>query len=297
MAVHEGQLSATLSTQGTAIRVVHDAFDETPPSVHDQLFYVGEVRPIVEYGLTEYLGVELQLPVRIVRTTIVFRDAAGEPLASSEGGELHHRNETLFGLSDPWLSSRFYWHAGGLTLTGRLGVTVPVGRTEQNPFALGRAGLTHQHIQLGTGTFNPLAAVDAAYTVGRFSFRGYAQAQLTLYDNDKGYRAGSRYGAGVLAEARVVGDLRLALGADVLDEQPERWDGVIEQDGNVGRTDVLVGGSVGYRFGDLLVTLGVKVPVYQHFKQVGDHDPGQLTYPAIVSLSAQTSVDLRSSAR
>jgi hypothetical protein len=89
----------------------------------------------------------------------------------------------------------------------------------------------------------------------------------------------------------LVPHLRAGVGADILNEQPERWGGVIQQDGNVGRTDVLAGGMVSYAFGDVIASIAVKVPIYQHFIDVSHGRPGergQLTYPAIVNLAVQT---------
>jgi hypothetical protein len=177
-------------------------------------------------------------------------------------------------------------------VTTRAGLGLPLGSTEEDPFARGRAGLPHQHIQLGTGTFYPVFAIDAGLPLGAAArVSAYAQALLFVYENGRGYHPGNRYMGGMTGDVEVVKRLRLGVSGDVINEQPERWGGLVQQDGNVGRTDVLAGGSVAYGFGDVLATLAVKVPVYQHFIQTGaDHggDPGQLTYPAIVNLSIQT---------
>ena len=61
----------------------------------------------------------------------------------------------------------------------------------------------------------------------------------------------------------------MGVAADVLNEQPERWGGVAQQDGNVGRTDVLAGGALSYVFGSVVASMSVKTPVYQHFIDCG----------------------------
>ncbi len=291
-----GEVSATLNLTMTAVNVVHselcpdigpicDVRDE-PPQLHDQQFYVAELRPLFEVGLTERFGLEAQVPLRFTRTTVVFRRLDGTAF-TPDYENIHHRNETLVGLGDPWLSGRASWRVGEVNLAGRLGVSLPLGRTEPNPFALGARGLPHQHIQFGTGTVNPVLSLDVGRALGRVRLQGYGQAQLFLYRNGHGYQAGNRFAAGASAEMTVVERLRASLGADVLNEQPERWDGVVQQDGNVGRTDVLVGASLAYPVGALALSLAVKVPVYQHFIQAGHvhgGDPGQLRYPAIVTL-------------
>jgi hypothetical protein len=290
-----GELSTTLHLTATALNVVHSEAcpdigpicreREEPPQLHDQMFYVAELRPILELGLTGQLGLEAQVPLRFTRTTVVFRRLDGTPF-EPDYENIHHRNETLVGLGDPWVSGRVAGRLGDVDLTGRLGVSLPLGRTEADPFALAEQGLAHQHIQFGTGTFNPVLSLDAAGPLGGFRLQGYGQAQLSLYANGHGYQAGNRFALGASVE-RVVARLRLSLSADVINEQPERWSGVVRQDGNVGRTDVLAGAGLVWPLGPLALSLNVKVPVYQHFIQV-EHahggDPGQLKYPAIVNL-------------
>ncbi|MEY4549602.1 MAG: hypothetical protein RL685_5797, partial [Pseudomonadota bacterium] len=177
---------------------------------------------------------------------------------------------------------------GPVALTGRAGVALPLGSTEEDPFARARAGLSHQHIQFGSGTFQPLLALDAGLPLGRARLSGYAQAALFLYENAHGYRAGNRYGVGAAADFALVAGLRGGGALDLLNEQAERWQAAVQQDGNVGRTDLLLGGSVSYHFVDWALSLSVKVPVYQHFLE-HEGEPGQLTYPAIVALGAQSS--------
>ncbi len=298
-------LSASLNLTATTMRVVHSEYcpdigpicqaRDEPPQLHDQRFYVGELRPILELGLTELLGLELQLPLRIIRTEITFRRLDGEPFVP-DYENIHHRNETLAGVADPWLSARAAWSLGKTLLLARAGITVPLGSTYPDPFALGRAGQPHQHIQYGTGTVNPVLGVELATALGPVRVAGYAQTLLSLYENGHGYRAGNRYLGGISGEMAVVEKLRVSLGVDLLNEQPERWHGEIQQDGNIGRTDLLVGGTVSYPFGPVLASLSIKAPVWQHFIAPGHtHEgdpPGQLTYPAIVNLGLQHTFEL-----
>jgi hypothetical protein len=295
-----GELSVALNLTGTTMRVVHSEYcpDTGPicnrraeaPQLHDQRFYLVELRPILALGLTNVFAAELQIPVRAVRTTIQFRRLDGTPF-EPDYANIHHRNETLGGIGDPWLLGRVTGVFGKLGIASRAGVGLPVGKTEPDPFAFGRAGLPHQHIQFGTGTLYPVFALDASFTAGRTRLAGYGQALFSLYENGYGYRPGNRYSGGVSAEVEVLPKLRVSLGGDLLNEQPERWGGLVQQDGNVGRTDLLVGGAVGYLFGRVSVALSAKVPVWQHFIETSHDqrgDPGQLTYPAIVGLSVAT---------
>ena len=107
----------------------------------------------------------------------------------------HHRNETYIGPrdSDIFLG---YRTQGLLTksdfLMARIGTTIPFGKTEEDPWKLGDAGLEHLHIQFGTGTFNPIA--DLHYNLPVYKgLRANAsiRGKLPFYENSKTYR-GSR---------------------------------------------------------------------------------------------------------
>ena len=285
---------------GTTVRVQHGiacpdigpvcALRDEPPQHHDQRFWIAELRMQAEYAVTDWLGVELQFPLRLSSTSITYRDVDGNAFVPDQR-DIHHRNETLFGVGDLWLSSRFRQRFGAFSFSGRLGLTVPLGRTELNPFAAGRAGFEHQHVQFGTGTFDPLLGLEAAYAWERVTARVYGQAQLTLSESAKSFQAGSRFGGGVAVDFKLIPSLQVGVTAETLTELPERWEGVVEQDGNVGRTDVLLGLSGAWTVGGSTLTLSLRVPVYQHFIDTSA-DGGQLKYPGIVQLAFQRPFDL-----
>lgn len=282
-----------LSLLATTVRVQHEsacpdigpicAERDEPPQLHDQRFAIGELRASLEHGLTDALGVELQLPLRLNRTTIQFRRLDGTPV-TLDYENIHHRDETLFGLGDPWLMGRYAFSLGGVRLATRVGFTVPLGRTEEDPFALGEAGQPHQHVQFGTGTVQPLLALEAGRQWGSWGARLWGQAQLSLVENHHGFRSGNRFGFGLAGLFKLGSSLRLSAGADLAHEQPERWNGVVQQDGNLGRTDVLLGGGLHWSVKDVTLGLTVQVPVYTHI--IGHH--GQLEYPGLLGLTAGT---------
>lgn len=295
-----GELSVALDLTATTMNVVHSEYcpdigpicslRREPPQLHDQDFYVAELRSTVGIGITKLFAAEAQIPFRVVNTTIQFRRLDGTPF-EPDYENIHHRNETLLGFGDPWLLGRVTGVFGKFGVTPRVGVALPVGSTEENPFARGRAGLPHQHIQFGTGTFYPVFALDAGVALDRVSFGAYTQALLFLYRNGYGYQAGNRYSGGLSANVELIPKLRVGVGTDLLNEQPERWDGVVQQDGNVGRTELLVGGSISYVFETVVTAISVKAPAWQHFIETEhkhDADPGQLTYPVIINLSVAT---------
>lgn len=107
----------------------------------------------------------------------------------------HHRNETYTGLRDADVFLG-YRKVGFLKendfLMSRIGTTIPFGKTEEDPWKLGDAGLKHLHIQFGTGTFNPIA--DIHYSLPLYQGVGASvsiRGKFPFYENSKSYR-GSR---------------------------------------------------------------------------------------------------------
>ncbi len=287
-----GQIRASALVSATTLNVVHEAgcadaatCDERPvqpPFLHDQDIYPGELRVVAEVGISASWGAEVQLPLRITSTRIRYTDLAGAPYQPADPG-VHHRNETLAGLGDPWLLARWGDLFGRTAVTGRAGVTLPLGRTEADPFALGAVGLRHQHIQFGNGTFNPLLMLDVSHNFGRTDVSAYAQTELGLADNEHGFRPGHRYFTGLQAGRLIWPRLTLALGLDVIGERPERWGGKIQQDGNLGRTELLGGVSVTRSFGTTVASAIVRFPIVRHIV-AGDEPQGRLSSPLMVSL-------------
>jgi hypothetical protein len=251
--------------------------------MHDQRMYPGEIRTVAEVGVTAALGFELQIPFRVTRTTVEYTTPSGasyQPLDPA----LHHRNETLAGIGDPWLLGRYMTGAGNFLVAGRAGVSVPLGRTVENPFELGAMGVRHQHIQFGNGTFDPVIALDVSRIVGGLQASAYAQAQLPFDENRHGFRAGNRISAGLRGGRQLFENLVGALAVDVLHDGAERWGGRIRQDGNLGRTEILFGLSAQQTLGTTVLGVGVLVPVYRHIVP-GDDAPGTLSSPLMLSLS------------
>jgi hypothetical protein len=260
-----------------------------PDEWHDLTLFFGELRLHAEYGITSWLSVDLFWALRVEHVGFVLEDAATrQPITPPYGPDLHHRTETLVGLTDPWLSVRAARTLGPWAFGFRAGLTLPVGSTVPNPFELGREGLPHEHIQFGTGTVDPLVGVEVRRGISRFSVGAWLLAKTSLYANGYGYQAGSQ----ILGGVNVLSDLWLPrwtfmLGALVYDEQPERWNGLTETEGNLGRTDVMIETSITVglprRFS---LTLGARVPVFT--QAVG----AQLSTPAIGELAISRPFDL-----
>lgn len=238
-----------------------------------------EVNVTTAVGIARRLGVEAVVPFRHVTARIRFLDDERMPLARPQG-DIHHRNETLVGPGDPWLMLHAGAPRGAWTLAARAGVTVPLGSTVPNPFTLGDLGLPHEHIQFGTGTWDPVAGVTAGRRFGAVGFTVGGVARFVLARNSHGYQAGHRYYGEATASRRIAGAWSGSLGLLAAREQPERWDGRVRtEEGNIGRTDVLVAAGVTRSFGGAgVLFLTAKVPVLTRSKGT------QVDYPVILSV-------------
>jgi hypothetical protein len=246
---------------------------------HVQSLTLTELSLTAAAGIRRGMGMELVLPVRHVTSRIRFLDADRVPLHRPEG-DIHHRDETLAGVGDPWLMLHTGVLKGAWTLAARAGVTLPLGRTEPDPFALGDLGLPHQHIQFGTGTWDPVVGLAVGRRLGAVGLTISGLARFVLDENSHGYRAGHRYYADATASRRLAGAWSGSLGLIASREQAERWGGVVRtEEGNLGRTDVLVAVGVARAVrGVGSLSLTAKVPVLSRSQGA------QVDYPVIISV-------------
>jgi thiol-disulfide isomerase/thioredoxin len=285
------RLTLDLSGLATSVATSHDATEDVlgrgPTAlVHDQRIGLFDARLTAELGLVHDLAVGLLLPLRTVRTRIDYV-AAGEAVALV-APDVHHRNETLVGLGDPWLWARYGRGFGRFRLGARFGASLPLGRTEEDPFTLGDRGLRHQHLQFGTGTVNPLLSLEAGRAFTGFSVHAWFVTQQSLYENRHGYHAGDRYAAALLARSPLATErLDVQLGLEAQAETAERWHGVVHGDeGNQGRVDLLASAGASWRIGESWsISLSAKLPVYVYVKNA------QLSYPIVGMVGLTTVFD------
>ena len=250
---------------------------------HDQTIRLGEMRIFAELGIADDLGIAVAVPVRLVDSEIRYIDDEGNRVAIADG-DIHHRNETLTGIADPWVLAHRRIHVGRYTFDLRGGLSLPLGETEDNPFTPEAETMPHQHVQFGTGTFNPIVGIE----VDRSGFyRAHFLTQQVLYENDRGYMAGDRYVAGIGITAPGLWRIWTELGVDLQYESAERWDSTVHtDDGNQGRTDVVLVAALSRRFFDVDVRVGGRKALYTHV--VG----GQLEYDGILEVGISRSFDL-----
>jgi thiol-disulfide isomerase/thioredoxin len=260
--------------------------DGTPATVlHDQSIVNDETRIVGELGITRWIALDAVLPFRVFDTHIHYRDPTTGQIVQIQDPNLHHRNEVLAGFADPWLIARAATGFAGATISVRAGVTLPIGSTVPNPFLLGDMGIPHEHTQFGTGTFEPIAGIEAYRRLASFTVDAYALTIQSIYENGYGYRAGNRYAVGLgAASAFGARRWRFRTTLDRTSETAESWSGVVyTTEGNIGRTDVLVGLEASYQLDDdWRAALAVKIPVYTHVTG------GQIDLPLFVALTIST---------
>lgn len=106
--------------------------------------------------------------------------------------QIHHRDATYQGFSDFDLLLAYSQH--GLfqehdMFTAKFGTTIPVGKTEEDPWILGDNGMEHLHIQFGTGTFNPIADLHYSFPVyGGLRAHASIRSKVPFYENSKTFR-------------------------------------------------------------------------------------------------------------
>jgi thiol-disulfide isomerase/thioredoxin len=235
--------------------------------------------------VASWLAADVVLPFRVFDTHIHYLDPSTGQVVQIENPTLHHRNEVLVGPGDPWLVARAAVAASGLTVSARVGTTIPIGSTVPNPFLLGDEGIPHEHTQFGTGTFEPILGLESYRTFGGVTVDAYWLTLQSLYENHYGYKAGNRYAFGASAASGLgTSHWRFRAMLDRRSETAESWSGIVyTTEGNIGRVDVIAGAEASYIINeDWRAALALRVPIYTHV--VG----GQIDTPLYVSLTLST---------
>lgn len=236
----------------------------------------------VKYGMSEWLELGLESPFRATVIDATFLDANGDELRDFES--IHHRDEVVAGFADPALKAHFHWldpvGIKGARAVMSVGVAFPLGHTEEDPFEAGKAGMKHQHMFFGYGTFTPRLGLRWTQPLDYFSVAVWADGILSLYENDKNYKPPSTVvlGTGVQSNFGLDG-WWFGLEPRYMIEVPAEWAG--ERARNSGRHDLLGAAMAGVSLGDqwsLSIDLQTTLA---SFSQRGN----QMTLPAVGILS------------
>ncbi len=292
-----GRLRVDLSFSATALHSEHDVDEnqfepdvapEAQAHTHALDFALIDLDLVGVVGLSERLGVEVGLPLRLNRGRAVFVGADGGALPQFES--IHHRNETLMGAGDLSLGARVAvlrpQGAQGWLLDISAGLSLPTGNTQPNPFDLGRQGEPHQHVFFGTGTIDPRLSAQAVYAAETFRLSGWMSGSTALVDNSHGFRASSRVAGGLGGQSSLGLDrFNFSAAAEAQHETPATWEG--ERAENSGRTDLFASFAAFWDASERWkVFSSFKLPFFTHAKG------GQLDTPFIVGLGLSYVVDL-----
>lgn len=130
----------------------------------------------------------LRLPYDVKDQRVRYSTLDGQPFVPPYG-DIHHRSETLSGVSDgnlmllwaPDTAGTSHWRLG-------IGTTLPIGETVDDPVAAGREGRKHEHLQFGSGVFAPEVEIGWSRPVGRAIAAASLQATIPVTTNSRGFR-------------------------------------------------------------------------------------------------------------
>jgi opacity protein-like surface antigen len=203
-------------------------------------------------GITSWFGVETRWSMRIADVNPTYSELDATP--KQVPNDIHHQDETLVDITDPWLIARFAATQGDLVSMLRLGASFPLGRTEPNPYALGMDGERHQHLQAGTGTVVPIVGVGFSYAIARDTSTPVVVGLggvgfFNAYENAEGFRAPTRlYGSHRVSVSFLEGQWNPFAEITIAHETEEYWDGKVGLEGSNIRTELYVGGGLEWRF-------------------------------------------------
>ena len=175
-------------------------------------------------GLGRGWQATLGVPFDVKIFSVYYETFEGDPF-DPPYGDIHHRDEVLWGLAD---GQALVWRYGELiprvVLGVGAGVSLPFGRTYDDPFFAASQGDEHQHYQHGTGTFNPLVSVSATFVGVRWGGSGSADLRIPVYANQRGYQAPLSVSASLGPSFKIVPQLTVILTGDYRFTAQEFWD-------------------------------------------------------------------------
>ena len=241
-----------------------------PTHAHDVGLDFLRLELVVTYDFSESWSAWLRVPYDVKQRTadIMLIDPAtpSEIAAMQRNLELHHPTETLEGFSDFSMllarKEKDLLRSGDI-LAAALGTSIPAGRTEEDPFVLGEAGRSHEHIQFGSGTFDPLLELYYFTPIAeRVSLLASALGRFPLYENDKGYQGPVEVSSGLSLAFEATRRFSLRAGWSFQYQGYAQWDG--ERDINSGIvSNAAVGGGT-FKISDgLFLSLDARIPVSQ----------------------------------
>lgn len=180
--------------------------------------------------------------------------------------DIHHRTETYSGMSDLRLLVAHRFN-GFLSPKGRLdlafGISLPVGKTEEDPLKAGDEGRKHLHIQFGTGTFDPLLELHYAMRLtDRLSLAIFTINRISIYQNHRTYQGPFETTSGFSFGYKAAKWLTPRLTFANFSQTQAEWDGTT--DPNSGLISYNVTANLTFKLKNgLTITPGYRLPVTQ----------------------------------
>lgn len=177
---------------------------------------------------------ETAVPFDIKRIRARYELPGGRDFDNPEG-DLHHRDETLYGIADvqQWAGvvvRNVLFDSGEFGVSA--GVSIPTGRTEKNPYAAGSQGKKHQHIQFGNGTVDPLLRLRYSVTRDWWGLSFSIGGQYPVYRNRHGFRGAPTGDASIFFHAQPLDWFTIGTGLVGLAQGKAYWGS--EPDPNTG---------------------------------------------------------------
>lgn len=214
----------------------------------------------IEYGIADNWDLKLRVPYDIKKRkssiSLIDPATAGEIDAMQRDADYHHAPKTLRGFSDLQLLATRYLpdiFLAGDSASLSFGVSLPIGKIESNPYPLGDAGMPHEHIQFGTGSFDPLLEFSYSLPLAEKLRAGvFGSARFPLYENRKDYQGSKEANGGV--QLSYMFDTQWSAHASFLvaHQAFAHWDGTRDLNTGANRTSALFG--LGYRWANGLFT-------------------------------------------
>ena len=226
-------------------RVCADPDIEMLPHEHHQGVTMLRYQTTASFGLGGGWQLMGMIPVDAKLLSIEYTTMDGEPY-DPPYGDIHHRNETLFGLGDGRVEAQYFFFAAeGWVLGGGLGATVPLGRTEENPYALAARSEKHQHMQMGSGTVDPAFSLSSVWSGAKWGGSLTSNGSMPVMESRHGYMPTPILQVSGGPSYVINSSLITTAEVSLWREWQAKWAG--EPDRMSGRTVLTAGGALIYR--------------------------------------------------
>ncbi len=221
-----------------------------PEHRHDVSLDFTRIELGVQYTFADNWDLWTRVPYDIKTRTAsieLIDEASAEQQADMRRNlELHHGSETLQGLSDIHLlvaHNQTDVFVKGDLATLAFGTSLPTGKTEDDPFVAGKAGLRHEHIQFGTGTLDPLLELYYSYPLTpEFRISTFGLGRLPLYENRRGYRGSAEATAGLILSHTTTDWLTIHTSLTGFYQEHADWNGDRDINSGLVSTNWMLGG-------------------------------------------------------